>query len=74
VCSDCQTTFEPATTRLGEILSGIEPPDPLPDASDPTVGCANCDSTAVYMMADGRLVCAACGMALRLDITEVSTG
>ena len=74
VCSDCQTTFEPVTERLGELLSGIEPPDPLPDASDPTVECANCDSTAVYALADGRLVCSRCGMLLRLEITEVSAG
>ena len=74
VCNDCQTTFEPMTGRTGEVLSGIQPPDPLPDASDPTVGCAGCDSTAVYVMEDGRLVCSRCGMVLRLEITEVHAG
>jgi hypothetical protein len=74
VCNDCRTTFEPMTQRLGETLAGIEAPDPLPDASDPTVACAVCDSTAVYLLADGRLVCAGCGMLLRLEITEVSPG
>ena len=74
VCSDCQTTFEPATAAVGETVSGVEPPDPLPDASDPTVACVKCDSTAVYTMADGRLVCARCGAVLKLEIAEVSPG
>jgi hypothetical protein len=74
VCNDCRTTFEPMTARLHETLRAVEPPDPLPDASDPTVGCVNCGSTAVYVLADGRLVCAKCCMLLRLEITEVSPG
>lgn len=68
VCSDCQATFEPATRAVGGTLSGIEPPDPLPDASDPTVACARCESTAVYQLEDGRLVCAACGTLLKLEM------
>ena len=74
VCNDCGTTFEPQTAALGEKLSAIEPPDPLPDASDPTVACIKCDSTAVYVLADGRLVCAKCGAVLRLEIAEVCPG
>ena len=74
VCSDCSTTFEPQTIAGDEVLSGIEPPDPLPDASDPTVACAKCDSTAVYTLSDGRLACAKCGRVLKLEITEVSPG
>jgi DNA-directed RNA polymerase subunit RPC12/RpoP len=74
VCSDCQTTFEPATTASEEILSGIESPDPLPDASDPTVACVRCDSIEVYTLPDGRLVCAKCGRVLLLEITEVKAG
>jgi len=74
VCSDCRTTFEPATIAVGETMSGVEPPDPLPDASDPTVACVRCDSTAVYVLPDERLVCAKCGTVLRLEITEVAQG
>jgi len=74
VCSACQTTFEPATSALGETLSGIEPPDPLPDASDPTVACVKCDSTAVYALPEGRLVCARCGAVLKLVIEAVTPG
>jgi hypothetical protein len=62
------------TARTGETLNGIEPPETLPDASDPTVGCANCDSISVFALDDGRLVCAGCGMVLRLEITEVNAG
>ncbi len=71
VCSDCRATFEPVTVWLGENLSGVTPPDPLPDASDPTVACVKCDSTSVYLMEDGRLVCSKCGAVLRLEMTEV---
>jgi len=74
VCGDCGTTFEPATSATGAIQRGIIPPDPLPDAGDPTVACARCDSTAVYQSAGGVIVCSACGAVLRLEITEVTPG
>jgi len=50
VCSECGTTFEPVTTLAGGTASGIVPPNPLPEAADPTVACAKCDSTDVYML------------------------
>ena len=31
VCSDCGTTFEPATTSKGRVVTGVVPPDPLPE-------------------------------------------
>ena len=74
VCAECGTTFEPATSLAGGTVTGIVPPDPLPDATDPTTGCARCDSTAVYMAEDGSLVCAKCGSRLKLEITEVAPG
>lgn len=74
VCSNCGTTFEPLTTATGGTLSGVVPPDPLPDAADPTAACAKCDSTAVYMTADDLLVCGKCGALLKLELTEVSPG
>jgi len=74
VCADCGATFEPVTTLAGGTQSGIEPPDPLPDASDPTVACVKCDSIAVYVLPDGRLACAKCGSVLTLEITEVAPG
>ncbi len=74
VCGACGTTFEPATRLAGGRQAGVEPPDPLPDASDPTVACARCDSTAVYVLGDGRLVCGRCGSLLALEITEIAPG
>ncbi len=73
VCGDCGTTFEPATVVTGGRRT-IAPPDPLPEAADPTVACAKCESIAVYMDSDGTLVCSACGALLRLEMTEVAPG
>jgi DNA-directed RNA polymerase subunit RPC12/RpoP len=74
VCGNCGATFEPETHPAGGVLRGVIPPDPLPDASDPTAACARCDSTAVYMTADNTIVCANCGTVLRIEMTEVSGG
>ncbi len=74
VCGECGATFEPVTKAAGGRITGIEPPDPLPDATDPTAACAKCDSTAVYLTADGKLVCGACGSVLVLEFTEVQDG
>jgi len=74
VCSNCGATFEPMTTATGGTLSGIVPPDPLPDAADPTVACVKCDSTAVYLTDNNALVCGKCGALLTLELTEVSPG
>jgi hypothetical protein len=49
----------------------LEPPDPLPEASDPTVECAVCHSTAVYM-ASAQVVCGKCGALLEVEYTEVA--
>jgi hypothetical protein len=72
VCGDCGATFEPATRLAGTAESPAVPPDPLPDASDPTAACARCDSIAVYMTADGALVCSACRALLALEYTEIA--
>jgi transcription initiation factor TFIIIB Brf1 subunit/transcription initiation factor TFIIB len=50
------------------------PPHPLPEAADPTVACARCDSTEVYMTDGESLVCSKCGSLLKLEITEVAPG
>jgi DNA-directed RNA polymerase subunit RPC12/RpoP len=72
VCGDCGATFEPATKLAGTVAADIEPPDPLPDGSDPTVACAKCDSTAVYLLAGGDLVCSHCRSRLALEMTEIA--
>jgi len=72
VCGNCGATFEPVTRVAGAGWKGIEPPDPLPDATDPTVACAKCESVAVYMLPEGGLVCSQCGSLLELELTEVA--
>lgn len=74
VCADCGTTFEPITRAKGGTAREVVPPDPLPEAADPTAACAKCDSIAVYMAEDNTLVCARCGALLNLEITEVAPG
>jgi hypothetical protein len=73
VCSGCGATFEPVTVASGGRRS-IAPPDPLPEAADPTVACARCDSTAVYLDGDGTVACGACGTVLRIEMTEIAPG
>jgi ABC-type ATPase with predicted acetyltransferase domain len=54
-------------------MKGMAPPDPGPEAGDPAVACARCESTAVYLLADGRPVCAQCGSLLAVEYTEIAT-
>jgi len=70
VCAACGITFEPVTKATGVVLRGIVPPDPLPDATDPTAECSRCESTAVYTTGDGDLVCGQCGAVLVLELTQ----
>ena len=68
VCASCGASFEPETRATGKKAREIVPPAPLPESTDPTAGCARCDSTQVFLMPDGRPVCAACGEILVLEI------
>jgi transcription initiation factor TFIIIB Brf1 subunit/transcription initiation factor TFIIB len=74
VCADCGATFEPVTKAKGGSAREVEPPDPLPEAADPTAACVKCDSTCVYLTEDNTLVCAKCGLFLELEITEIAPG
>jgi DNA-directed RNA polymerase subunit RPC12/RpoP len=74
VCAECGTTFEPVTRRGGGQRQGLLPPDPPPEAADPTAECAVCDSIAVSIAQDGAVVCTKCGAVLVLELTEVSPG
>ena len=71
MCAECGATFEPLTRPAGGVQAGAEAPGET-DASDPTVACAKCDSIAVFMLADGRLVCTHCGALLELEMTEIA--
>ena len=72
VCNQCGATFEPVTKLGGGSVSGVIPPDPPPDPSDPMVACRRCDSTAVYLAGAGELVCAKCGALLEVEYTEIA--
>jgi hypothetical protein len=74
VCGNCGTTFEPVTSATGRTISGVVAPDPMPEASDPTVACAKCEATAVYRTSEDKLVCAHCGAVLVLEFTKVAQG
>lgn len=71
VCGECRGTFEPVTVATGAKRK-IQPPDPLPDATEPAVACAKCESVAVYQDDDGTLVCADCQAVLALELTELA--
>ena len=74
VCAECGSTFEPATRLRGGSVTGVEAPDPMPEAADPTAACVKCDSTAVYVAGEKGLVCAKCGALLELEINEIAPG
>jgi hypothetical protein len=71
VCADCRASFQTGARLVGGKVNGVQPPDPLPECTDPAVACPKCESTRVYMTEDNRLVCAACGLLLELELTEV---
>jgi DNA-directed RNA polymerase subunit RPC12/RpoP len=74
VCSECGTTFETETAAKGGATTGVVPPDPPPEAADPTAECKVCTSISVWMTDDGSVVCGKCGSWLKLELTEVSPG
>jgi transcription initiation factor TFIIIB Brf1 subunit/transcription initiation factor TFIIB len=75
VCGDCGATFEPVTEWKQAGPGRVLPPDPLPEAADPTAACAKCESTRVYSLEeDGGAVCADCGAALEIRYTEIAPG
>ena len=72
VCANCGATFEPVTKAKGGARKATPPPDPPCEPGDPTAACAACESTSVYMLEDGALVCGQCGALLELELTEIS--
>ena len=62
------------TRATGRMAGGIVPPDPLPDPADPTVACARCESTEVYLTPENAAVCAQCGAVLAVELTEIHPG
>ncbi|MFB3920689.1 MAG: hypothetical protein ACE145_03155 [Terriglobia bacterium] len=78
VCNNCYTTFELATTRIGELQDAF-PMLPDPDPSAPTAPCARCGEYRIFGIRDGsaappRYLCVACKALLTLQITNVAKG
>jgi len=71
VCAECRASFQTGTRLAGGRANGAVPPNPLPDCTEPTAACAKCESTRVYALEDGKLVCADCGLLLELELSEI---
>ncbi len=79
VCSKCYTTFEPVTTKVGELKGDVGPMPPDPDPTAPTAACARCGETKLFAVVEagtpsGRLLCVSCKALLALELSEVSPG
>ena len=55
VCAECGTTFEPETAATGRFVSGVVPPDPLPEAADPTADVPSIDRTSIPVIRRGSM-------------------
>jgi|SRR5581483_508927 transcription elongation factor Elf1 len=78
VCGACLTTFELATSRLGEFAGDLGPLPASPDASEPTAPCVRCGHSSVYRIEEderhgNQLVCVSCKSLLKLEIENVAS-
>lgn len=74
VCSNCYTTFELETTRVGEVTDDFDVP-PDPDSTSPTAPCARCHEPRVFAIRSAsppQFVCVACKALLTLAHTEIA--
>jgi hypothetical protein len=74
VCNNCYTTFELATTKMGETCEEFSSP-PETDPTGATAPCARCGEVRVFAIAGSdasRLVCLDCRALLALEITNVT--
>ncbi len=72
VCAACRTTFQTATTYLGEKLRDLEPPQPAPESTEPSAPCCECREVAVCTLADGRRACSECGALLAVHYEDIA--
>ena len=63
-----------ALTRLAASIGGFRSRLHFDRIVDPTAECAKCNSTAVYALEDGGLVCGKCGARLAMELTEIAPG
>ncbi|MBZ5561361.1 MAG: hypothetical protein LAP13_02965 [Acidobacteriia bacterium] len=78
VCSNCRTTFEPFTTRVGEVTEDFAVPPEL-EPTAPAAPCARCGEARVFAIAGNpdaprQYVCAACRALLTLELGEIAPG
>lgn len=72
VCADCRSTFEVNTEKTGRVDQTTPIEAGEPDSSDPTTGCAACESLRVAVLSTSKeetlLLCAKCRAVSRLVI------
>jgi len=72
VCADCRSTFEINTEKTGRADRTTPFDLSEPDSSDPTTGCAQCESLRVGVLStqgdSALLLCGNCRAVLRLAI------
>ncbi len=75
VCSKCYTTFEPVTTRVGELKGEIGAIPTDPDPTGPTAPCARCGEWKLFVISDGdspgQVLCVSCKALLTLGLENV---
>ena len=78
VCADCRTTFLINTEKTGRFDQATAFDVADPDSTDPTTGCANCESIQVAVLesdeAETLLICARCHAVSRMVIQDVVKG
>lgn len=77
VCSQCYSTFEPETERVGE-YAGDAGPLPELDPAGPTAPCARCGEHQLFTVSDpsvppGQVFCAACHALLTVRLTPLGS-
>ena len=79
VCGSCYTTFELATTLVGEFQGEVGPLPPDPDPTAPTAPCARCRESKIFSIEDGgtskgQLLCVSCKALLDLIVEDIVPG
>src|SRR5262245_11468222 len=75
VCAKCYTTFELATSKIGEITGDLGPIPSDPDPTNPTAPCARCGECRVFALHQEptsvqQFLCVSCKALLALDYSE----
>ena len=78
VCADCRSTFEINNEKTGRTDPDTPIDIPDPDSSEPTTGCAQCESLRVGVLSTAGdatfLLCGKCRAVLKLAIENFVPG